>query len=186
MNFTGEHPDLKRPVEAGHRLRGVVESLIGKNPHLFQEMALVKPPFIGSDKPWHQDNAYFSVAPLDAVIGAWIALDDAGVENGCMHMIPGGHKIGALRHFHGSVCEIVEGRLDTLKAVAVPVPAGGGLFFYGLLPHETPTNRSPHRRRALQFHFRSAESRVVDQEAYNSLFVEADGTPASCKAASAR
>lgn len=184
MNFTGEHPALRHPIENGHRLRGVVESLIGENPLLFQEMALVKPPFIGSEKPWHQDNAYFSVAPLDAVIGVWIALDDAGVENGCMHVIPGGHKIGALRHFHGRDCEIVEGRLDTSKAVAVPVPAGGGLFFYGLLPHETPPNRSPYRRRALQFHFRAADSKVIDEEAYNSIFVEADGTPASCKAAS--
>jgi ectoine hydroxylase-related dioxygenase (phytanoyl-CoA dioxygenase family) len=164
----------------------VVESLIGPNALLFQEMALVKPPFIGSEKPWHQDNAYFSVAPLDAIIGVWIALDDAKVENGCMHVLPGGHHIGALRHFHGNDCEIVEGRVDVTKARAVPVPAGGALFFYGLLPHETPPNRSPERRRALQFHFRSAESRIVDEATYNSIFVEADGTPASCKAASGR
>lgn len=35
--------------------------------------------------------------PLDATLGVWIALDDAGVENGCMHMIPGAHREGAVR-----------------------------------------------------------------------------------------
>ncbi len=183
MNFVQESAALEAPVRAGHRMHGVVESLLGREPILFQEMALVKPPLIGTEKPWHQDNAYFSVAPLDAVVGVWIALDDAEVANGCMHVIPGGHHIGALRHFHGRDCEIVEGRLDTSGAVAVPIPAGGAMFFYGLLPHETPPNRSPLRRRALQYHFRAATSVVVDEEAYNRVFVERDGTPASCRAA---
>jgi phytanoyl-CoA hydroxylase len=183
MNFSKRHDTLKKFVSAGHRIHGVVESLIGANPLLFQEMALVKPPLIGTEKPWHQDNAYFSVDPLDSIIGVWIALDDAKVENGCMHVLPGGHHQGALRHFHSTDCEIMEGRLDLTKVEAVPVPAGGALFFYGLLPHETPANRSPERRRALQFHYRSAASRIVDQETYNRIFAEADGTPASCKAA---
>jgi len=183
MNFVSEHPAFERLVGSTHRLRRVVENLIGPDPLLFQEMALVKPAFFGSEKPWHQDNAYFSVAPLDAIIGVWIALDDAGIDNGCMHVIPGGHQVGALRHYHGTDCEIVEGRLDTSKAVPVPIPAGGALFFYGLLPHETPPNRSAQRRRALQFHFRSATSEIVDEEAYNRIFAEMDGTPASCRAA---
>lgn len=186
MNFVQESPALEAPVKAGHKLHRVVESLLGPDPILFQEMALVKPPFIGTEKPWHQDNAYFSVAPLNAVIGVWIALDDAEVSNGCMHVIPGGHQIGALRHFHGSDCEIVEGRLDTSGAVPVPIPAGGAMFFYGLLPHETPPNRSPLRRRALQYHFRAATSQIADEETYNRIFVEADGTPASCRAATVR
>lgn len=186
MNFVQESAALEAPISAGHRLRGVVESLLGRDPILFQEMALVKPPYIGTEKPWHQDNAYFSVAPLEAVLGVWIALDDAEVANGCMHVIPGGHERGALRHFHGRDCEIVEGRLDTSGAVAVPMPAGGAMFFYGLLPHETPPNGSPLRRRALQYHFRAADSVVVDEEAYSRIFAEADGTPASCRAASSR
>jgi phytanoyl-CoA hydroxylase len=186
MNFICEDSRLRRLVEAKDGIRRIVEGLIGENAILFQEMALVKPPFVGSEKPWHQDNAYFSVAPLSSVVGVWIALDDAGVDNGCMHVIPGGHDIGPLQHFHGRDCEIIEGKLDTSKAVPVPIPAGGAMFFYGLLPHETPPNRSPHRRRALQFHYRAHDSQIVDQEAYNGIFVDARGVPASCKAASER
>jgi len=185
MNFTREHEALRRFVEPGHAVRRTVESLVGEGAILFQEMALVKPAFVGSEKPWHQDNAYFSIAPLDAVVGVWIALDDAGVENGCMHVIPGGHRLGAMKHSHGSDCEIDGERLDTTAAWPVPVRAGGALFFYGMLPHETPPNRSAFRRRALQFHFRAATSEIVDAETYNRVFAEADGTPASCAAASA-
>jgi phytanoyl-CoA hydroxylase len=186
MNFVCEAADLRRLVEAREGIRRIVEGLIGPNAILFQEMALVKPPFVGSEKPWHQDNAYFSVAPLDSIVGVWIALDDAGVENGCMHVIPGGHTIGPLQHFHGRDCEIIEGKLDTSKAVPVPIPAGGAMFFYGLLPHETPPNRSAQRRRALQFHYRSEKSRIVDEATYNKVFADAQGIPASCKAASER
>ncbi|PTY05369.1 hypothetical protein DB346_02035 [Verrucomicrobia bacterium LW23] len=186
MWFSKAAPVFTRILGEGGMIQRIVTSLIGANPLLFQEMALVKPPYIGSEKPWHQDNAYFSVAPLDAVIGVWIALDDAEPENGCMHVLPGGHKLGPRRHFHGMDCEIEHDRLDPAGALAVPVPAGGAMFFYGLLPHQTPPNRSPLRRRALQFHYRAATSTIVDEALYNTLFAEADGTPASCRAATVR
>lgn len=164
------------------KIKGVLESLIGKEPILFQDMALIKPPFIGTEKPWHQDNAYFSVTPLDAVVGVWIALDDATVENGCMHVIPGGHKLGPLCHHHTFDCEVKPGRVPKDKVVPVEISAGGAMFFYGLLPHQTPPNSSPERRRALQFHYRCSSSSFVSKEAYDKVYAEEDGTPASCAA----
>jgi phytanoyl-CoA hydroxylase len=145
---------------------------------------LVKPPFIGSEKAWHQDNAYFSVSPLNQVIGVWIALDDAQVENGCMHVIPGGHTEGGFRHHHGKDCEIDPGLLTIDKVRPVPIPVGGAMFFHGMIPHETPPNCSAQRRRALQFHFRGAETQIVDDAAYDTLFIDRRGTAASCRAAS--
>lgn len=189
MWYHEQHPWFAYLVKQHPKIQGVVSSLIGENPVLFQDMALIKPPFIGSEKPWHQDDAYFTVTPLDSVCGVWIALDDAAVENGCMHVIPGGHRLGPLRHFHGPVegshtdCQIVEGRLDVSQAVPVELPAGGGMFFHGLTPHETPPNRSPQRRRALQFHYHSATSKAVTHDEYARVYAEADGTPASCYAA---
>jgi phytanoyl-CoA hydroxylase len=183
MWFCDYQPHLEYLSTAHSRVRGVVQSLLGPEPILFQDMALVKPPFIGSEKPWHQDDAYFSVTPLDAVLGVWIALDDATVENGCMHAVRGGHRDGPRRHFHGRDCEIIEDRIDATRVVPIPLPAGGAMFFSGLLPHQTPPNASPQRRRALQFHYRTASSQIVPREEYDRAFVEADGTPASCAAA---
>src|SRR5690606_5908588 len=106
------------------------------------------------------------------------------VENGCMHVIPGGHKLGGFKHHHGTDCEIDPELLDVEKAVAVPIPAGGAMFFYGMLPHETPPNHSASRRRALQFHYRGANTRIIDEEAYDKVFIDRNGAPASCRAAS--
>ena len=184
MCFCEEDETLQRLVSGGSRLHSLVSSLIGPNPILFQEMALVKPPFIGSEKPWHQDNAYFSVSPLDLVIGVWIALDDAGVENGCMHVIPGGHTDGAFRHHHRMDCEIDPALLKINAVRPVPIPAGGAMFFHGMIPHETPPNTSAQRRRALQFHFRGAKTQIIDEAEYDKLFIDRLGTAASCRAAS--
>lgn len=183
MWFSQEASCFQQMLAPDHRLYRCVASVLGDKPVCFQEMALVKPAFVGREKPWHQDNAYFSVTPLDSILGLWIALDDATAENGCMHVIPGGHKAGGRQHHHTYDCEIMPGRLDTSQAVPVPVPAGGVMLFYGMLPHQTPPNRSPHRRRALQLHFHSATSQKVSAEEYDKIFAEPDGTPASCRAA---
>ena len=183
MWFERETPLFEKLAFTHPRLHGPIDALIGEGHKLFQTMGLIKPARIGTDKPWHQDNAYFSVAPLDAIVGVWIALDDARVENGCMHVLEGGHKKGAMRHHHTYDCEIVEGRLDASRAKPIELDAGGVLFFYGMLPHQTPPNRSDHRRRALQYHYHAAHAEAVPTEEYNRLFAEADGTPASCKAA---
>jgi len=178
-----EHPFFQELVHRP-KVKGVVEALLGHPAVLFGDMALLKAPFIGSPKPWHQDDAYFSYLPLESIVTAWIALDDATEENGCMQVLPGWHRKGAFKHFHGIDCEIVRDRLDVTAAVNVELGAGGAMFFSGMLPHQTPPNTSPMRRRALQLQYRGANTRKVEKEEYSLAFAEADGTPASCGAAS--
>jgi ectoine hydroxylase-related dioxygenase (phytanoyl-CoA dioxygenase family) len=183
MYFCSASEALNHLARSHSRIAGVVSSLIGPDPILFQDMALVKPPYVGSEKPWHQDNAYFAVTPLESVLGVWIALDAATAANGCMHVLVGEHLGGARRHHHDRDCEILPDRIDASRAVPVELPPGGAMFFAGMLPHQTPPNSSPHRRRALQYHYRSATSQVVPRETYDKVYAEADGTPASCAAA---
>jgi phytanoyl-CoA hydroxylase len=185
MHYHDQHPLIDYISKRHPKIRGILDAILGANAILFQDMALVKPPFIGSEKPWHQDDAYFSVTPLDSIMGIWIALDSAEVENGCMHVLPGKHRT-PLKHYHGIDCQILETELDASAATPVELPAGGAMFFHGLLPHETPPNRSPLRRRALQFHFRSADSKIISKEDYHAIFVDAKGRPASCDVAVAR
>ena len=185
MWYTDQHPVFEYLVNNHPVIRRVIELLLGNRAILYQDMALVKPPFIGSEKPWHQDNAYFEAAPLDATIGVWIALDEATVENGCMHLLPG-PNLSPLEHYHGFDCQIVESKMDASKAVPVELKPGGALFFSGLLPHQTPPNSSPLRRRALQFHYRSASSTLLSKEEYDRVFVDKDGVAASCHAATVR
>jgi phytanoyl-CoA hydroxylase len=181
-HYDQAHPVFAKMV-ASPRIKGIAEQLLGEEAVHFQTMALVKPALVGSEKPWHQDNAYFKFAPLDRVVGFWMALDDATVENGCMHVLPGWHRRGGLRHFFAQDCQIMPDRLELAEPVPVELPAGGAMFFSGMLPHQTPPNRSQLPRRAIQFHYRGASTHEVEQSEYDRLFAEADGTPASCEAA---
>ena len=71
------------------RLRALLETVIGAPVELAADQILMKPPEIGSAKPYHQDNAYFRCDPGDHVVTAWIALDDVDEENGCLRYIDG-------------------------------------------------------------------------------------------------
>lgn len=175
------HPAFTR-LSQHPRLVAMLDALIGPGSILFGDMALCKPPFIGSEKPWHQDGAYFNYAPYGAGVDAWIALDDARVDNGCMFVIPGGHKLGPKKHVHRNDCEIEDGRLDLGRAAPVELRAGGILLFSVMLPHYTPPNRSPLRRRAVQLFYRAAHTRLVTTEEHAAEFLEFDGTPAACSA----
>ena len=185
-DFVGVEPFLTEIALRHRAVQNVLAALIGPGAELMQDMALVNPPGIGTGKPWHQDDAYFRVLPLEAVCAVWIALDEATVDNGCMHFWPGSNGSVALRHYHGSDCEILPDRLEGVTPVPVPLRAGGAVFFSGLAPHMTYPNRSRRPRRALQFHYRAAESRLVDDAEYDAAFRERDGTAASCSAAARR
>ncbi len=160
-------------------LLALVERLIGDSPVLFQSMALLKPPRLGRDKPWHQDAAYFQIE-LDAkVVGCWIALDEATIENGCMVIAPGSHLRGPVVHFRRRDWQICDTDVDNSGAVAVPLKPGGLLIFQSLLHHGTPPNQTGTRRRALQFHYRPQNAPLTSQEERLAIF-GGEGLGAKC------
>jgi len=152
--------DARLAAAAGHpNVVAILDQLIGPGHRLIQDMALMKPPFKGSEKPWHQDNAYFDWTPLDGILGVWIALDPATVENGCMQVIPGSHRDGPAPHYHVRDCQLADQGVQVDRIEVVPLRPGGVLFFSGLIHHGTPANMSATRRRALQFHYAAARCR---------------------------
>ena len=160
-------------------LLALVERLIGESPVLFQSMALLKPPRLGRDKPWHQDAAYFQIE-LDAkVVGCWIALDEATIENGCMVIAPGSHLKGPVVHFRRRDWQICDTDVDNSGAMAVPLKPGGLLIFQSLLHHGTPPNQTGSRRRALQFHYRPQSAPLTSQEERLAIF-GGEGLGAEC------
>jgi phytanoyl-CoA hydroxylase len=162
------------------RLMAAVEQIIGDGARLIQDMALLKPPFRGSEKPWHQDTAYFDWTPLGGILGTWIALDAATVDNGCMQVIPGSHCEGPVAHFHVRDCQINDTNVQVARAVTIPLEPGGVLFFSGLIHHGTPANHTGQRRRALQFHYAAPECTRMTIEQHGELF-SAGGMYAGCR-----
>jgi phytanoyl-CoA hydroxylase len=161
------------------QLLEILERMIGDRPVLSQDMALIKPPFVGSEKPWHQDQAYFNIPLGETVVGVWIALDEALPENGCMYIIPGSHTQGPVIHFQRRDWQICDTDVAHDEAIAVPLKPGGCLFFHCLLHHGTPPSRSPRRRRALQFHYKGAQAGSITTEQRMDVF-GSEGKDVTC------
>lgn len=139
-------------------------SLLGSNIKVLQDMALIKPPRIGSEKPAHQDAAYFEIEPLDQIVGTWWALDTATAENGCMFVWPGTHRLPVIPHTHreGTPHLVLDETMaGAVTAEPLPMDSGDVLLFSSRLFHFTPPNRSNRRRRALQIHYASAHCRLL-------------------------
>ncbi len=59
-----------------------------------QSMFFAKPPGYPGQQ-WHQDETYIPTRDR-SLVGAWIAMDDATVDNGCLWVVPGSHRPGQL------------------------------------------------------------------------------------------
>jgi len=154
------HPDILAKMEL----------LLGEPPKLVQDMALLKPPMGGGEKPWHQDMAYGNLAYDKPVAGVWIALDEAELDNGCMHVIPGSHADGATPHYAIRDWQLCDAHVAVEKDVAIPLQSGGLMIFHGLLKHGTPYNLSSKRRRALQFHYVGQSAEKLSPQEYKRTF----------------
>lgn len=157
----------------------IVWRILGEEPVLAQNMALLKPPHGGGEKPWHQDMAYGPLAYDKPVVGVWIALDEAALDNGCMHVIPRSHMDGGMPHYAVRDWQICDANIQIERDVAVPLPPGGALFFHGMIHHGTPPNDSNKRRRALQLHYACKSSRKLRPDEYKRVYTN-EMTGAEC------
>lgn len=128
-----------------------------QDPAIIQSMYIFKPPRIGGEVYCHQDSTFIYTEP-DSCVGFWFALEDATVDNGCMHFIPGGHKMGLKqRHLRGADGKLTFETLDDstwpeeLK-LAAEAPAGTLVIFDGRTPHLSGPNRSEKSRHAYTLH----------------------------------
>ncbi|MAE62655.1 MAG: phytanoyl-CoA dioxygenase [Phycisphaeraceae bacterium] len=127
-----------------------------------QSMFFVKPPgFQGQG--WHQDEVYIPTRDR-SLVGAWIAIDDATVENGCLWVLPGSHRDGYLhrmrQHDNDDEFDGAEEAFgfDETSEIPVEVKAGTLVFFNGYLLHRSRRNRSDIYRRVLVNHYMNAWS----------------------------
>ena len=146
------------------RIVELLISVIGPDVKAMQSMLFIK----AAGKPgqaWHQDEDFIPTRDR-SLTGAWIALDDATVENGCLWMIPGSHRPGVLwpqeiqddRSFDCSAVSTGFPYTDG-DAVPVEVAAGSVVVFNGYTLHRSlPNVAQAGYRRALVHHYMSASS----------------------------
>jgi phytanoyl-CoA hydroxylase len=162
----------------------VLEGLIGPDVLALQTMLFLNPPGKGG-QGWHQDAYYISTYP-DTLIGAWIALDRADLETGCLRFVPGSNnepihpsedeKIGWV-HADGAFTDLklirnaskLDDETNTLtpivRSYGEPVPCiaepGDVVFFQGHIFHRSTPNAAQERmRRSFVCHYCNARSWV--------------------------
>jgi phytanoyl-CoA hydroxylase len=138
--------------------------VIGPDVKAMQSMLFIK----SEGKPgqaWHQDEHFIPTRDR-SLTAAWIALDDATVDNGCLWVLPGSHRPGIIypdrEHDdprYDCTVESYDFPYDESDAVPVEIPAGSVLVFNGYLLHKSLPNSGAHGyRRALVNHYMNANS----------------------------
>jgi phytanoyl-CoA hydroxylase len=174
-----DHDTRLRAVAFQTGITGAMEKLFGEPAKVAQDQAILKPPTGGAEKPWHQDMAYGPLAFDRSVIGIWIALDSAELDNGCMHVIPYSHRDGAVPHYAIRDWQLCDLSVQVERDVAIPLKPGGALIFSGLIHHGTPPNFSSKKRRALQIHYAAESAKKLTPLEYKRMFTN-EMTGAEC------
>ncbi len=125
-----------------------VESLIGEeifsNP-VYNTRPKV-PKVAAGAVPWHQDKSYWPGANANPVITVWVAMVDATLENGCLHVWPRTHNRELLTWHNETYSgagfyEIDDEHMKGVRSVPLPIKAGAILFNDRCI-HRSTTNNS--------------------------------------------
>jgi phytanoyl-CoA hydroxylase len=176
----------------------VRDLMVAPRIRLWHDQVISKPPGDNKKFAFHRDF-YFWPMDRPTMITCWLALDDATVENGCMHVIPGSHRDP---RYQPAGCDLSEdihlspvprgpgepGSLydavrtwDVDKAVPVELKAGECMFHHCLNYHMTPENVSARPRRAFIMIFMPDGTRYNHAQSPGHVCTEQlhleDGTP---------
>ena len=135
---------------------GIVADLIGPDIDVFQTQFILKNPGAWG-QPWHQDSHYFNFDQQPQV-GLWLAISEATLENGCLSVLPGSHKLPIQRHDPDDRPGANQGytivrELDESGAVPVLMAPGDLLVFHSFLLHRSVDNLGSTRRSAMVYHY---------------------------------
>lgn len=136
------------------RFTDLAAALLGtENVQLHHTKIFVKPAEKGSPFPMHQDAAHFPHSS-DAVGAAIFHFDDAPAEKGCVRVMPGSHRGGALPHIEAGGWHLPLTEWPLEEATPVEAEAGDVLFFSYLMVHGSGVNTSAEARTTWLVQFR--------------------------------
>ena len=126
-------------------------------------------------QPWHQDSYYFPFDPPRRIVGLWLAVTEATLENGCLHVLPGSHLEPVHEHVpdrrpgaNYGYTEIVDH--DPSGQQPSLMEPGDLLVFDSHLMHRSTDNASHAIRAAMVFHVAAAGTvdRTEEVRGYHS------------------
>ena len=164
IHFPHKISPVIRNYLSHQKIVNVLTKIISPNVKCMQSMLFVKGPG-KAGQSWHQDEFYIPTRDR-SLTGAWIAIDDASIENGCLWIIPGrpGYIMRRINNDSDEYAD--EDTIDVSKygsegPIPVEVKKGSVVFFDGYTLHSSKRNKTADCfRTALVNHYMSAESMV--------------------------
>jgi phytanoyl-CoA hydroxylase len=156
--------DLDKDCESvaySQKLLTVMNAIGLNDPLIVQSQYIFKQPKIGAKVNPHTDSTFIYTEPLTCT-AAWIAMEDATTENGCLCVIPRSHndyplqqqyvknEEGSGTYFIDTANARVEWDLSLLEPVEVK--KGDLIIMHGSLVHASYANTSPKSRHAFVLH----------------------------------
>jgi ectoine hydroxylase len=129
------------------------ERLLEGEVYHYHSKMIMKDAKVGGAWAWHQDYGYWYqngvLFPL--LTSAFIAVDPATRENGCLQVLKGSHHLGRIDHVltgdqAGADLERVAEAQKRLETVYVEMAPGDVLFFHANLLHRSDQNKSDNPR----------------------------------------
>lgn len=126
----------------------------------YRAMFMNKPAHRGTFLPWHQDR--WATLDRDPLLTVYTALDAANIENGCVQIIPGSHRLGLINPEHGSGFLTAEQAAE--HAARGPLEhlvlaEGEVALLHNWVLHASDVNRSANPRRAFSVCYMDARTR---------------------------
>jgi phytanoyl-CoA hydroxylase len=157
------------------RLTDVARRFLGPDLACFTAHYICKPPRDGLPVLWHQDGAYWKLAPMEALT-VWLAVDRSHRGNGCLEMIPGSHRVAiappVLRAGADNMLssEVDAGLVDEWAERAgiehVELDPGDLSIHHPNILHRSQPNRSNERRCGLDIGYISTATRIENRGLY--------------------
>jgi len=175
----------------------LLEGLIGRDIRQIAQQLHWKPPGANlTGYRYHQDLRFRNQAAFDNVADATVttglAVDRATLENGCLQVVPGSHKLGYLGLSDEGTGELMKGltaedelrKVGIAPATIVPLELEpGDLAMWGLLTvHGSAPNKSQHDRAfALSSYVRADTTQRGEWAFRDGVSVPLGDAPVLCK-----
>jgi phytanoyl-CoA hydroxylase len=140
----------------------LVEAILGPNIELFiNGQCLYKEPVGGHPKHLHQDASYFEHR-YEGPVGVLNYVVDTDLVNGALHVVPGSHRMGTLRHVDTfSHLGLDADEWPWERAVPIIGRAGDSIFFHVRCIHGSKENHSTKPRPVFINRYRRADDYVI-------------------------
>jgi phytanoyl-CoA dioxygenase PhyH len=134
----------------------------------WHDQVFYKPPQHPGVVSWHQDYSYWTRSVPCRHLTVWVALDDATVESGCIHFIPGSHRwellpaLQLLENMDGIKDVLSPEQLEQFQPEPMELKAGKCSFHHAMTLHGSYGNSADHPRRGVVINYKHPESRSAD------------------------